>query len=226
MKVTYKKRNRKVERKQKSSIILFLRNKNPVNTIYSMFLLKNWCFQTVVLEKILESPLDSKEIKSVNLKGNQTWIFTGGTGAEAEAPMLWPPDAKNWLTGKDPVAGKVWWQEEKWVTEDGMAGWHHWLNGHEFEFEQTLEDGEGWGSLVCCSSWGHKELDTTERLNNNSIWYSYRIRIKLIIVEYLFPSTSFNCFNNCNITACHRDVPDFIRNLICLNLLLLLLLKK
>ena len=108
-----------------------------------------------------------------------------------------------------------------------MAGWHHWFNGREFEFEQIPGDGEGWGSLVCCSSWGCKELDTTERLNNNnSIWYSYRIRIKLIIVEYLFPSISFSCFSNCNITAYHRDVPDFIGNLTCPNLLLFLLFKK
>ena len=122
------KRNRKGERKQKSSIILFLRNKNPVNTIYSMFLLKNWCFQTVVLEKTLESPLHRKEIKPVNLKGNQTWIFTGGTGAEAEAPILWPPDGKNWLNGKDPDAGKVWGQEEKGVTgwDGGMVSLTQW----------------------------------------------------------------------------------------------------
>ena len=106
-----------------------------------------------------------------------------------------------------------------------MVGWYHRLNG--LGFEQTPGDGEGWGSLVCCSSWGCKEFDTTERLNNNnSIWYSYRIRIKFIIVEYLFLSTSFNCFSNCNITACHRHVPDFTGNLNCPNLLLFLLFKK
>ena len=91
----------------------------------------NWCFRTAVLEKTFESPLDSKDIKSVDPKGNQSWILTGRT--DAEAPILWPPDVKNWLTGKDPDAGKDWRQEEKGTTEDEMVGWHHWLNGHEFE---------------------------------------------------------------------------------------------
>ena len=94
---------------------------------------KNWCFWTVVLEKTLESPLDSKEIQPVHPKGNQSWIFIGRTDAEAEAPMLWPPDGKNWVTGKDPDAGKDWRQEEKGTTEDEMVEWNHWLNGHEFE---------------------------------------------------------------------------------------------
>ena len=93
---------------------------------------KNWCFWMVVLEKTLESPLDCKEIQPVNPKGNQSWIFIGGTGAEAETPILWPPDAKNWLTGKDPDAGKDWRHKEKRTTEDEMIGWHYWLNGHEF----------------------------------------------------------------------------------------------
>ena len=120
--------------------------------------LKNWCFWTVMLEKTLESPLDSKEIKSVNPKGNQPWIFIGRTDAEAEAPILWPPDAKSWLFGKDPDAGKDWRQEKKGMTEDEIVGWHHRLNRHEFE--QTLGDSEGQGSLVCWSPWAHKELDT------------------------------------------------------------------
>ena len=94
---------------------------------------KNWCFWTVVLEKRLESPLDCKEIKPVHPKGNQSWIFTERTDAEAEAPILWPPDAKNWLIGKDPDAGKDWRQEERWRTEDELVGWHHRLDGHEFE---------------------------------------------------------------------------------------------
>ena len=119
---------------------------------------KYWCFQTVVLKKTLESPLDCKEIEPVNPKGNQPWIFIGRT--DAEAPILWPPDAKNWLTGKDPDAGKDWRQEEK---GDEMVGWHHWLNGHEFE--QTPGVGEGQGSLACCSPRGHKEFDMTEWLN-------------------------------------------------------------
>ena len=123
----------------------------------------NWCFWTVVLEKTLESPLDCKEIKPVIPKGNQCWIFIGRTDVEAEAPILWPPDAKNWFTGKDPDAGKDWRQEKKGTTEDEMAGWHHWLDGHEFE--QALGVGDGQGSLACCSLWGCKELDTTEGLN-------------------------------------------------------------
>ena len=114
--------------------------------------LKNWCFRTAVLKKTLESPMDSKEIKPVNPKGNQPWIFLGKTGAEAEAPILWPPDAKSWLTGKDSDAGKDWGQEEKEATEDEIAGWHHWLSGHEFE--QTQGYNEGQGSLACCCSWG------------------------------------------------------------------------
>ena len=125
---------------------------------------KNWCFRTVVLEKTLESPLDSKEIKPVNPKGNQPWILTGRTDAEAEAPIIWPPDVKNSLVEKDPDAGKNWRQEEKGTTEDEMVGWHHWLNGHKFE--QTAENCEGQGSLACYSPWGWKESDMTEWLNN------------------------------------------------------------
>ena len=94
---------------------------------------KNWCFWTVVLEKTLKSPLDCEEIQPAHPKGDQFWIFIGRTDAEAETPVLWPPHVKNWLTGKDPDAGKDWRWEEKGSTEDEMAGWHHWLNGHEFE---------------------------------------------------------------------------------------------
>ena len=126
---------------------------------------RNWCFWTVVLKKTLESPLDSKEIKLVNPKGNQSWMFIGGIDAEAEALILWPSDVKSQPIGKDPDAGKDWGKEETGTTENEMGGWHHWLNGHEFE--QTPGGGEGQGSLVCCSSWGHKELDMTEQLNNN-----------------------------------------------------------
>jgi len=127
--------------------------------------LKNWCFWTVVLENTLESPLDCKEIKPVNPKGNQSWIFIARTDAEAEAPILWPPDAKSQLIGKDCDAGKDWRQEEKRVTEDEVVGWHQQLNAHEFE--QTQGGGEGQGSLACCSPRGCKESDTTERLNDN-----------------------------------------------------------
>ena len=115
------------------------------------------------LEKTFESPLDCKEIKQVNHKGDQSWIFIGRTDAEAEALILWPSDGKNWLIGKDPDAGKDWRQEEKGTTEDEMVGWHHWLNGHEFE--QALGVSDGQGSLPCCSPWDCKESDTTEWLN-------------------------------------------------------------
>ena len=126
--------------------------------------LKNWCFWTVVLKKTLGSPLDCKEIKPVNPKGNQSWVFIGRAEAEAEAPILWLPDAKSWLIGKDPDARKAWRQEEKWTTEDGMVGWHHWLDGHEFE--QALAIGVGQGSLACYSPWGHKEqLNWTELIS-------------------------------------------------------------
>jgi len=107
-------------------------------------------------------PLDCK-INPVNPKENQSWIFIGRTSAEAETPILWPPDGKNWLIGKDPDAGKDWRQEQKGMTEDDMVGWHHQLNRHEFE--QALGAGDGQGILACCSPWGCKELDTTERLN-------------------------------------------------------------
>ena len=119
---------------------------------------------TVVLANTLERLLDCKKIQPVHPKGNQSWIFIGRT--DAEAPLLWPPDSKSWLIGKNPDAGKDWGQE-KGSTGDEMVGWHHRLNGHEFE--QTLGDGEGQGSLVCRSPWSCKELDTAEQLNNNKI---------------------------------------------------------
>ena len=125
---------------------------------------KNWCFWIVVLEKTLESPFDSKEIKPVNLKGNQPWIFIERTDAEAETPILWPPDAKNQLIGKDSDAGKDWRQEEKGRTEDVMVGRHHQLDGHEFK--QTPGDSAGQGSLACFCPLVHKELGTTKWLNN------------------------------------------------------------
>jgi len=115
---------------------------------------KNWCFWTVVLEKTLESPLDCKEIQPVHPKGDQSWVFIGRTDAEAEALILWPPDAKNWLIGKNPDAGKGWRQEEKWKTENEMVGWCHQLDGHELE--QAPGVGKGKGSLACYCPWGQK----------------------------------------------------------------------
>ena len=124
---------------------------------------KNWCFWTVVLDKTLQSPLDCKEIQLVIPKGNQSWIFIRRTDAEAETSILWPPDVKNRLTGKDPDAGKDWRQEEKGMTEDEMVGWHHWLDEHNFEYAPGVGDGQG--SLACFSPWGCKESDMNERLN-------------------------------------------------------------
>ena len=121
--------------------------------------LKNWFFRIVVLEKTLESPLDCNMIKQGSPNGNQPWIFIGRTVAEGEGPILWPYDVKSWLIRKDPDAGKDGRQEEKGMTEDEMVGWHHRLNGHEFE--QTLGDGEGQGWLACGSPWDLKELDVT-----------------------------------------------------------------
>ena len=127
------------------------------------WVVKNWCFWTVVLEKTLESPLDCKEIQPVHPKGDQSWIFIERPDAEAETPILWPPDVKKWLIGKDSDAGKDWRQEEKGTMENKMVGWHHRLDGPEFE--QAPGVGDGQGSLACCSPWGHKELDMTEWLN-------------------------------------------------------------
>ena len=121
------------------------------------------CFWTVVLEKTLASLLDCKAIQPVHPKGNQSWIFIESTDAKAETPILWPSSVKNWLIWKDPDAGKDWGREEKGTTEDETAGWHHWLDGRESEW--TPGDGDEQGGLACCNSWGHKELDTTERLN-------------------------------------------------------------
>ena len=115
----------------------------------------------VVLEKTLESPLDCKEIQPVHPNGDQSWIFIGRTHAEAETPILWPPNVKNWLTGKDPHAGKDW--RQKRMTENEMVGWHHQLYGHEFGWAPGVGDGQG--GPVCCSPWGGKESDTTKRLN-------------------------------------------------------------
>ena len=127
-----------------------------------------WCWRR------LETPLDCKEIQPVHPTGNQSWIFIGRTDAETETPILWPPDVKNWLIGKDPDAGKDWRQEGKGTTEDEMVGWHHWVNGHEFD--QALGVGDVQGCLACCTLWGHKELDMTEQLNWKWPFHSYSLR--------------------------------------------------
>ena len=137
---------------------------------------KNWCFWTVVLEKTLEGPLDCKEIQPVHPKGDQSWVFIGRTDAEAETPILWPPDVKSWLIWKDPDAGKDWGQAEKGTAEDEMIGWHHQLNGHGFGWTPGVGDGQG--ALACCGSWGCKGSDMTEQLNwtelnnYNYVWAS------------------------------------------------------
>ena len=137
---------------------------------------KNWGFWTVVLEKTPESLLDCKEIKPVNPKGNQSCIIIGRTYAEAKAPILWPPDVKNWLIGKDPDAGKDWRQEEKGTTDEGLVGWHHQLDGHEFE--QAPGVGDRQGCLACCSPRSRKESNTTEQLNWTVCVYIYIHNIK------------------------------------------------
>ena len=124
---------------------------------------KNWCFWTVVLEKILESPLEFKEVQLVHPKGDKSLVFIGRNNAKAETPVLRPPHAKSWLIGKDCDAGRDCGQEEKGMTKDEMAGWHQWLDGHEFGW--TLAVGDGQGGLACCNSWGRQESDTTEGLN-------------------------------------------------------------
>ena len=150
------------------------------------WVLKNWRFWTVVLDKTFKGPLDCKEMKPVNPKLNQFWIFIGRTDAEAETPILWPSDAKNWLAGKDPDAGKDLRQKEKRTTEDEMVGWHHWLNGHEFE--QAPGVGDGQGSLTCCSPWDHKASDMTEWLNWTEMHFAAGCcagRIKIILCRKL-----------------------------------------
>ena len=135
------------------------------------WMLKNWCFWTVLLEKTLESPLDCTEIQPVHSEGDQPWVFFGRNDARAETPVLWPPHAKNWLIGKDSDAGRYWGQEEKGMTEDKMAEWHHRLHGREFEWTPGVCDGQG--GLACCNSWDHKESDTIKRLNWTKLNWHY-----------------------------------------------------
>ena len=146
-----------------------------------------WCWRSLL------SPLDCK-IKLEHPKGDQSWVFIGRTDVEAETPILWPPHAKSWLIWKDPDAAKDWGQEEKGTTEDEMVKWHHQLDGHEFE--QALGFGDGQGSLACCSPWGRKELDTTERLN----WtedYKARCWGAFISSGHLLRTVLMTCQSNC-----------------------------
>jgi len=150
---------------------------------------KNWCLWTVVLEKTPESPLDSKEIKPVNLKGNQPWIFTEMTDAAAEAPVFWSSDSNRWLIGKVPHAGKDWGQKEKRASADEMAGWHYGCSEHELG--QTPENGKGQGGLVCCSPWDCKESDMTGQLNNNSNMKTVWRRLQKLRIELPYDPAVF-----------------------------------
>ena len=140
--------------------------------------------------------LDCKEIQPIHPKGDQAWVFIGKTDVEAETPILWPPHAKSWLIGKDPDAGKDWGQEEKGMTEDEMVGWHHQLNGHEFGWTPGV--GDGHGGLACCGSWGHKESDTTERLN----WTELNWRKP----DVSWSPTMFQGFSHTNPFHPHSDI--------------------
>ena len=138
-----------------------------------------WCWR-----RLLRVPLDCKEIQPVHSEGDQPWDFFGGNDAEAETPVLWPLHAKSWLIGKDSDAGRDGGQEEKGTTEDEMAGWHHWLNGHESEWTPGVGDGQG--GLACCDSWGHKESDTTEGLTWTELkaitCFSRRFQCQTVVV--------------------------------------------
>ena len=137
---------------------------------------KNWCFWTVVLEKTFESLLECKEIQLIHPKGDQSWVFTGKTDAEAETPILCPPNANSWPIGKDPDAGKDWRQEEKGTTEDEMLGWHHRPDGHQFEKAPGVGDGQG--GLACCHSWGCKE----------SVRHNWETELSPNLFPYPFPT--------------------------------------
>ena len=165
-----------------------------ITKVWESWAPKNWCFWTVVLEKTLESPWDWKAIQPVHSEGDQPWVFFGRNEAKAETPVLWPPPVKSWLIGEDSDAGRDWGQEEKGTPEDEMAGWHHRLDGHEFEWTPGVGDGQG--GLACCDSWGCKESDTTERLNWTELNKNYM-------------AISYN--SNCNID--HLDYFNYHKSL-------------
>ena len=152
-------------------MLVFLHTILWIQTLaYWLYFLKSYLLLMLCWRRLLRVPwTDCKEVQPVHPKGDKSWVFIGRTDAEAETPVLWPPHVKSWFIGKDSDAGRDWRQEEKGTTEDEMVGWHHWLNGHEFE--QALGDGEGQGSMVCCSPWGCKKLDMTQWLNNSNNKY-------------------------------------------------------
>ena len=162
---------------------------------------KNWCFWTVVLEKTLESPLDSKEIQPVNPKGNQSWIFIGRTDAEAEAPIFWPPDVKSWLIRKDPDAGKDWKWEEKSTAEDEMVGWHHWLDGHEFEqLQELVIDRKAWRAAVHGVSKSQTQLSNWTEFNwSQMILFQYVISKNVLMGYFTFLFFWYQVFEICHI---------------------------
>ena len=151
---------------------------------------KNWCFWMWCWRRLFESPLDCKEIQAIHSKGDQSWVFFGRNDAEAETPVLWPPHVKSWLIGRDSDAGRDWGQEEKRTTEDEMAGWHHRLDGHEFEWTPGVGDRQG--GLACCSSWGRKDLDMTEWLN----WTELNGTVHSIIPITYDPVINFTSLQN------------------------------
>ena len=165
---------------------------------------KNWCFWTVVLEKTLESTLDSNEIQPVHRKGDQSWVFIGRTDVEAETRILWPPDVKSWLIGKDPDAGKDWRREEKGTTEDEMVGWHHQLDGHGFAW--TPRGGDGQGGLACCGSWGFKGSDTTEQLNWTELMLINPLRLSSL--SFSHPRDAWITAEPTTVLKCGQRTPE------------------
>ena len=159
---------------------------------------KNWCFWTVVLEETLESLLDCKEIKPVNPKGNHSWIFIGRTNVEAEDPILWPPSVRNWLIWKDPDAEKDWGQEKRGTIEDEVVGWYHRVDG--YVFKQALGVGNGQGSRLCCSLWGHKKSHMTERLNwTDPSELRLLCRCPFLLIQQIFVVP----YRNLRLPSCH-----------------------